>query len=159
MVLTQPILFNSHRPYPTKWFLILRHPITGCSYSPDYGDTLIYPQPTTTQDYIVVPINNPGTGRYFSWPEGMVIDSATGAINITKSETGERYAIGFVKEGTTDTCVQTLIIAGASYMDSVYVLANNATKAVPYFNANPNLGNTRVQAVNLMLLKKPRRRR
>lgn len=119
-------------PYPKTF-------VTGCIYSPDYGDTIIFPQPTTTQDYIVTPVNNPGVGRYFSWPEGMVIDSATGAINITKSETGLKYAIGFVKNGTADTCMQTLIIAGASYMDSVYVLANNETKAYPYFNANPNL--------------------
>jgi hypothetical protein len=121
-----------HPPYPQTF-------VTGCTYSPDYGDTIIFPQPVKTQDYIVSPINNPGTGRYFSWPEGMVIDSATGAINVTKSETGLKYAIGFVKSGSTDTCMQTLIIAGASYMDSVYVLANNATTAKPYFNANPNL--------------------
>jgi hypothetical protein len=123
---------NLHPPYPQTF-------VTGCTYSPDYGDTIIFPQPATTQDYIVKPINNPGIGRYFSWPDGMVIDSATGAINVTKTETGLKYAIGFVKEGTTDTCMQTLIIAGASYMDSVYVLANNETTAKPYFNANPNL--------------------
>jgi len=119
-------------PYPQTF-------VTGCSYSPDYGDTIIFPQPVSTQDYIVTPINNPGIGRYFSWPQGMVIDSVTGAINVTKSETGLKYAIGFVKNGTVDTCMQTLIIAGASYMDSVYVLANNQTTAKPYFNANPNL--------------------
>ncbi len=110
-----------------------------CNFSPDYGDTIIFPQPATTQDYIITPINNPGIGRYFSWPQGMVIDSGTGAINVTKSETGLKYAIGFVKQGSVDTCMQYLIIAGASYMDSVYVLANNQTTAKPYFNANPNL--------------------
>jgi hypothetical protein len=119
-------------PYPQNF-------LTGCIYSPDYGDTIIFPKPTTTQDFIVSPINKPGLGRYLSWPEGMVIDTTTGAINITKSASGQKYAIGFVKRGTTDTCMQNLIIAGASYMDSVYVLANNETKAMPYFNANPNL--------------------
>lgn len=112
--------------------------VTGCSYAPDYGDTLLYPQPTGS-DYIISPINNPGPGRYFSWPDGMVIDSITGSINITKSETGEKYMIGFVKAGTTDTCLQTLIIAGASYMDSIYVLSDNETTAIPYYNADPNL--------------------
>jgi|SRR5882724_3674085 len=118
-------------PYPQT-------PVTGCAYAPNYGDSIIFPQPTN-QDYIITPINNPGTGKYFSWPEGMVIDSLTGAINITKSETGERYAIGFVKQGTTDTCLQTLIIGGAAYMDSVYVLADNQTTASPYYNADPFL--------------------
>lgn len=111
--------------------------ITGCSYAPNYGDSIVYPQPTN-QDYIVFPVNNPGPGKYFSWPVGMVIDSVTGAINLTKSETGERYMIGFVKDGTTDTCLQSLIIGGADYMDSVYVLADNHTQAFPYFDADPN---------------------
>jgi hypothetical protein len=121
---------------PTQTVPYPQSPVTGCTYAPDYGDTLIFPQPTN-QDYIITPINNPGVGKYFSWPEGMVIDSVTGAINVTRSETGERYAIGFVKAGTTDTCLQTLILGGAAYMDSVYVLANGQTQASPYFNANP----------------------
>ncbi|MBS1600679.1 MAG: hypothetical protein JST75_20825 [Bacteroidetes bacterium] len=110
--------------------------VTGCAYAPDYGDSIIFPQPTAN-DYIVSSINNPGSGKYFSWPAGMVIDSLTGAINVTKSETGLRYAIGFVKNGTTDTCMQNLIIGGAAYMDSVYVLADNQTTSSPYFDANP----------------------
>jgi len=69
----------------------------------------------------------------------MVIDSLTGAINITKSETGLRYAIGFVKSGTTDTCISTLIVGGVAYMDSVYVLNDHQEKALPYYNANPYL--------------------
>jgi hypothetical protein len=119
-------------PYPQS-------PVTGCSYAPDYGDSIIYPQPTNGPDYVVSPVNNPGTGKYFSWPGGMVIDSLSGAINVTKSQTGQRYDIGFVKTGSTDTCLKSLIIAGAAYMDSVYVLANNEKLALPYFNANPNL--------------------
>ena len=110
--------------------------VSGCAYAPDYGDSIIFPQPATSQDYIVHPINNPGPGKYFAWPIGMVIDSLTGAIDVTKSETGLRYAIGFVKSGTTDTCLNTLIIGGAAYMDSVYVLSDGATTAVPYYDAN-----------------------
>jgi hypothetical protein len=119
-------------PYPQT-------PVTGCSYSPKYRDSIIYPQPTTGQDYVVRPVNNPGLGKYLSWPIGMVIDSLTGAIDVTKTETGQRYAIGFVKSGTRDTCLSTLIIGGAAYMDSVYVLENGAIKAAPYFDANPYL--------------------
>jgi hypothetical protein len=121
---TQPV------PYP-------QNGITSCSYGPDYGDTLVYVQPSIGQDYIINPVNNPGIGKYYSWPDGLVIDSLTGAINLTQSEKGERYAIGFVKSGTTDTCLSKLIVAGASYMDSVYVFANNEKKAAPFFNANP----------------------
>ncbi|HEY4290335.1 MAG TPA: hypothetical protein VGN00_24715 [Puia sp.] len=114
-------------------------PAPSCPISPIYGDTIIYPQPTGGADYIVNPVNNPGSGKYFSWPVGMVLDANTGAINVTKSETGLKYAIGFVRSGTTDTCLSTLVIGGASYMDSVYVIASGATAAVPYFEADPYL--------------------
>ncbi|HVU58894.1 MAG TPA: hypothetical protein VHD83_27725 [Puia sp.] len=115
-------------------------PLGGCSVDPIYGDTIIFPQPTANgQDYIVYPVNSPGTGKYFAWPQGMVIDPNTGAINLTKSETGMLYAIGFVKDGTTDTCLQRLVVGGAAYMDSVYVLASGADAAAPYFEANPYL--------------------
>ncbi len=110
--------------------------VTGCAYAPNYGDSIIFPQPATSQDYIVHPTNDPGPGKYFSWPIGLVIDSLTGAIDVTKSETGMRYAIGFVKSGTNDTCLNTLIIGGAAYMDSIYVLSDGATTAVPYYDAN-----------------------
>ena len=114
-------------------------PVTGCSYDPSYGDSIIFPQPVTNTDYIVSPVNNPPAGKYYAWPVGMVIDSVTGAIDVTQSQTGMRYAIGFVKSGSTDTCLSTLIIGGVDYMDSVYVLASGATTAAPYYDANPYL--------------------
>jgi len=58
-----------------------------------------------------------------------------------KARPGYSTPIGFVKSGTTDTCLSTLIIGGASYADSVYVLNEGQTTAVPYFEANPTLLN------------------
>ncbi|HEY4156109.1 MAG TPA: hypothetical protein VGM24_11795 [Puia sp.] len=113
-------------------------PLLGCTYSPDYGDSIVFTQPTNGSDYIIYPVNNSGiAGTYFSWPGGLVLNSHTGAINMTKSETGARYAVGFVKSGTTDTCLTQLIVGGAAYMDSVYVLGDNQTTAAPYYNADP----------------------
>jgi hypothetical protein len=63
--------------------------------------------------------------------------SSTGAIDVTQSDEGERYDIGFVKSGTTDTCITSLIIGGVSYMDSVYVFDNNESQVYPYYDANP----------------------
>lgn len=97
---------------------------------------MIYPQPTGDEDDIVSLVNDPGPGRYFSWPAGLSLNAATGTINISKSETGQRYAIGYVKDGTHDTCLSTVIIGGADYMDSVYVLESGAIIAIPYFDAN-----------------------
>jgi hypothetical protein len=58
---------------------------------------------------------------------------------VTLSQTGQRYDIGFVQYGTSDTCVSQLIVAGTAYMDSIYVLAQGNPTAAPYFNANPNI--------------------
>jgi hypothetical protein len=116
-------------------------PPTGCPLAPIYGDTIIFTQPTSGPDYIVNPVNAAGPGKYFAWPVGMVIDQNTGAIDLTKSQTGMLYEIGFVATGTTDTCLSRLIVGGAAYYDSVYVIADGQTKASPYFEANPYLPN------------------
>ena len=112
-------------------------PAPSCPLAPIYGGSIIYPQPANGADYVINPVNSPGQGKYFSWPQGMVIDMNTGAIDVTKSETGLKYAIGFVRNGSTDTCLSTLIIGGASYYDSIYVLNSGANTAVPYFDGDP----------------------
>lgn len=124
-------------PYPSS--SASAPPAPSCPLAPIYGDTIIFTQPTNGADYIVNPVNNPGQGKYFAWPQGMVIDVNTGAIDLTKSETGMKYAIGFVPKGSTDTCLSTLVVGGADYMDSIYVLSTGATTAAPYFEANPYL--------------------
>jgi len=109
-----------------------------CPGAPNYGDSIIFLHPSDG-DYIITPINHPDSGAYFSWPKGMVINKNTGAINVSKSETGLRYNIGYVKKGSTDTCMQTLVLAGVSYADSLYVLNNDERYAKPYYNADPTL--------------------
>jgi len=113
---------------------------TPCANAPDYGDSILYLQPKNNGDYIVEPVNNAGKqGTYLSWPEGLDINPATGAINVTESETGVRYQVGFVKKGGSDTCVSELILGGMTYLDNIYVLDKNDTLAPPVFNANPNI--------------------
>jgi len=108
-----------------------------CPNAPNYGDSIIYLQPKSG-DYNLEPINNLGIqGTYLSWPEGLTLNKNTGEINLSKSETGVRYVIAFIKKGTTDTCVSQLILGGITYIDSIYVIANNDTLAAPVFNANP----------------------
>src|SRR6185436_3342619 len=116
-------------PYPL-------HPVMNCPYAPDYRDTLVCLPNGNGADYIVSPVNSPGAGRYYSWPVGMTIDHFTGAINVTQSEPGMRYMVGFVKQGSTDTCLTPLIVTGMSYMDSVHVLSDNQNTSSPYFNAD-----------------------
>jgi hypothetical protein len=108
-----------------------------CPNGPSYGDSIIYLQPVNGQ-YTVSPTNNTGLqGTYLSWPEGLDLNKNTGIINVSRSETGVRYLVGFVKDGTHDTCISQLILGGITYMDSIYVMENNDTLAKPIFNANP----------------------
>lgn len=116
-------------------------PAPSCPALPIYGDSLIFPQPANGSDYVLNPVNNPGAGKYFAWPVGLVINQTTGAIDLTQSQTGMRYVLGFVPNGTTDTCLSTLIVGGAAYYDSVYVIADGQTVSSPYFEANPYLPN------------------
>src|SRR5450631_3874722 len=117
-------------PYPLA-------PLQECNYAPDYGDSIVFTQPASG-DFYVYPQNNQGLqGTYLSWPDGLNMNSKTGAIDLTQSETGQRYSVAFVRNGTTDTCLSQLIVSGAAYMDSVYVLSVSDTTAKPYFNANP----------------------
>ena len=118
-------------------FPLIVHP--DCTNAPNYGDSIVYPQATTGADFIVLPTVSSGAGTYLSWPEGLSIDPASGAIDITHSQTGQRYTIGFVKAGGTDTCLSSLIVAGSSYMDSVYNTDFSNSVSAPYFNANPDL--------------------
>lgn len=117
------------------------NPAPGCPTLPIYGDTIIFTQPTSGPDYVMNPVNNPGTGQYFAWPVGLDLNQTTGAIDLTQSQTGMRYVLGFVPSGSTDTCLSTLIVGGAAYYDSVYVLADGQTTSSPYFEANPLLPN------------------
>jgi hypothetical protein len=118
-------------PYPVS-------PVQECNYAPYYGDSIVYPMPASSGDFYVYPQNNQGiSGSYFSWPAGLTIDTHTGAIDLTQSQTGQRYAVAFVKSGSTDTCMSSLIVAGTAYEDSVYTLMQSDTTAQPYFNANP----------------------
>ncbi|HEY4967815.1 MAG TPA: hypothetical protein VII28_15525 [Puia sp.] len=119
-------------PYPVN-------PSLDCDDAPNYGDSVLSSQPGAAEDLCVQPVNNAGIkGTYLSWPVGLDLNAQTGAIDLSRSESGQRYSIAFVHEGSADTCMTQLIIGGAAYMDSIYSLPQSSKTAVPYFNANPN---------------------
>lgn len=130
---------------------VTRHPAPGQSDSsdtrptviscaPDYGDSILcYQLLSSGQDYKISPVNNPGTrGRYIAEPDGLVIDNNTGTINVTKSESGLAYKVGFIAEGSTDTCFTKVITSGINYMDGIHILGDNDTLAIPVYNGNAN---------------------
>ena len=136
------------RQETTNTFTYLGRSTFNCPEGPNYKDSLIYSNANAGNDYFVGPVNNPGEGKYYSWPDGMVIDSLSGIINISKSETGLKYNIGFVRNGTKDTCLRTIILAGASYVDSIYVLGKDQTLAYPYFNADLKMNSICTGSIN-----------
>jgi len=126
---------NNTVPYPVN-------PSLACDYAPNYGDSVLYSEPGASVDLYKYPVNNQGKkGTYLSWPVGLNLDAQTGAIDLSRSESGQRYSVAFVEEGSQDTCMTKLIIGGAAYMDSVYMLSQSSKTAIPYFNANPNTAN------------------
>jgi hypothetical protein len=117
-------------------------PDLNCDFAPNYGDSVLYSQAGASGDLYMNPVNNQGLkGTYLSWPAGLELDAQTGAIDVTRSVSGQRYSVAFVHEGSSDTCVSKLIVGGASFMDSIYALSLSSKTAVPYFNANPNTPN------------------
>jgi hypothetical protein len=103
------------------------------SYQLSYGDSILYLR-NQSSDYIVYPAEQ-RTGRYFGFPEGIEIDDATGAINVSKSESGLRYRITYVSpEG--DSSKTMIIISGINFLDKFHHLSQGDSIAFPVYNAS-----------------------
>ncbi|MFM9911395.1 MAG: hypothetical protein ACKVOW_18815 [Chitinophagaceae bacterium] len=104
-------------------------------YTLSYGDSIFYLR-NQPGDYIIFPADFKPGGRYTGFPEGIEINEQTGAINISKSETGLRYKISYT-DSTTGliTTTTTLLISGINYFDKIYNLSSGDTLAMPVYNA------------------------
>lgn len=103
-----------------------------------YPDTIFYPRNTSDKDdeYIVMPLVVQ-EGKYGSFPDGLQLDGNSGAIRVNKSETGLKYIVWFVKDGTRDTCKKFVTISGINYRDSIFTVAGSrSTASIPVYNAN-----------------------
>ncbi len=102
-------------------------------YNLSYGDSILYLRPSSG-DYIISPTTH-RNGTYVGFPEGIEIDDNTGAINITKSETGLRYRITHT---ATDGIITntTVVLSGITFTDKFYRLSQNDSIAFPVYNAN-----------------------
>lgn len=102
-------------------------------YNLSYGDSIIYLRPSSG-DYIVNPLTR-RDGVYTGFPEGIEIDATTGAINVSKSETGLRYRITHTAPDGKKT--ETLVVlSGISFKDRFYILSQNDSMALPVYNAS-----------------------
>lgn len=99
-----------------------------------YADTIFYLQ-NQVGDYIVSPLNTL-EGKFGASPRGMVIDSISGDINVSLSETGLKYEVFFVPQNSTDTCLTTVTISGIDYESKVHLIEQNDTLSVPIYNGS-----------------------
>ena len=102
-------------------------------YNLTYGDSIIYLK-AQSADYIVYPAER-RTGVYSGFPEGIEIDDITGAINVSKSETGLRYRITHTAPDGTETKT-TIVLSGITFPDKFYHLSQDDSTAFPVYNAN-----------------------
>ena len=107
-----------------------------------YGDTIFYLK-NQHVDYSILPFSKPNTPGYFKAnPLGLVLDSITGRINVTQSETGLRYKVYYLSP--TDERIDSvkLVISGIDYADGIYELRSTPVAydtAFPIYNARPKL--------------------
>jgi hypothetical protein len=99
-----------------------------------YGDSILYLNPAGTN--IISPKLLSKPGRFFGFPGGIELDSLNGNIDIANSETGLRYKIMFVPDGTTDTISTKVVLSGINFYDHIYHLSAGDTIAKPVYNAN-----------------------
>jgi hypothetical protein len=104
------------------------------TYQFNYPDSVFYLQPRQN-DYIVGPVQ-PRSGTYSAFPEGLEVDPKTGAINVSKSETGLRYRIDFTADDGQRYSTK-VVISGINYADRYYYLDQNDTVVNPIYNADP----------------------
>jgi hypothetical protein len=106
--------------------------IPAAMYKLSYGDSILYLL-NTSGDYIVRPTET-RQGTYSGFPEGIQIDDATGAINVSKSETGLRYRITYVSP-TGDSSSTMVVLSGITFKDHYYHLSTGDSIANPVYNA------------------------
>lgn len=104
------------------------------AYSLNYGDSVFYLK-TSALDYIIAP-TMPRTGQYVGFPAGIDIDQNSGAINISKCETGLRYRVTFFPTGSTDSFNTIILISGINFLDGFYKLTTADSLARPIYNGN-----------------------
>lgn len=101
-------------------------------YNLSYGDSILFLRATGTN--IFFPTEQ-RAGTYEGFPEGIEIDDKTGAIDISKSETGLRYRITHTAPDGTVTQTK-VVLSGITFTDHFYRLSQGDSVALPVYNAD-----------------------
>ena len=107
-----------------------------------YGDSLFSASVVGSEKRIFPTIKPSQPGRFAASLPGLDLDSVTGRINISKSESGLRYEVYYLSP-TNDLIASTSItIAGIDYQDRIYDLSSEAPEdqfAMPVYNMTQGL--------------------
>lgn len=108
-----------------------------------YGDTLFFLK-NQPGNYTIQVVSKPNSSGYFkSIPWGLALDTVTGTINISQSETGLRYKVYYFSTGGVLLDSTKLVVSGVDYKDAIFEIAstpNRYDSAFPIYNARPELG-------------------
>lgn len=100
-----------------------------------YGDNILFLQRNPKKNS-VAPINVPAVDGYFrAIPNGLSIDRATGAINLSNSLTGLAFKVFYISNAGKLVDSTRVIISGIDYEDGIYELGKKNI-ANPFYNAN-----------------------
>jgi hypothetical protein len=99
-----------------------------------YGDSIFYLNVASTNIISPKPLSK--LGKFYGFPAGIELDSLNGNIDIANSETGLRYKIMFVPDGTTDTVSTKIVLSGINFYDHIYHITKGDSIATPVYNAN-----------------------
>jgi len=103
-----------------------------------YGETTFYLGNDPSKN-IVRPVNVPKKSGYFkSIPNGLEIDSASGAVDLTRSLSGLAYKIFYVSNAGKLLDSTRFIVSGIDYEDGIYELGTQ-NEAQPFYNANKTM--------------------
>jgi hypothetical protein len=114
---------------------------TGSSPRLSYGDSIFYLR-YQPGNYIINPVSKPaGAGYFKAIPLGLQIDSVTGNINVSQSETGVRYKVFYFSMAGSKLDSTKIVISGIDYNDQIIEIAatpNSYDTAFPLYNAKRN---------------------
>lgn len=107
-----------------------------------YGDT-IFSASVVGNEKKIIPISKPSQPGYFAVNlPGLDLDSASGRINISKSESGLKYRVYYLSYANLPVDSTTIIISGIDYQDKIYNVGSDASEdkiAMPIFDMSPGL--------------------
>jgi hypothetical protein len=107
-----------------------------------YGDSLFSASVVGSEKRIFPTIKPSQPGRFVASLPGLDLDSITGRINVSKSESGLRYQVYYLSPTNELIASTSVTIAGIDYQDRIYDLSSPAPEdqfALPIFNMTQGL--------------------